>query len=103
MDMLRELVPFFAGALLLPPVLHLASRSMWSPRLRFWVTFVLSLLIGFAASALVGEQGRDLEESVMALIFDTALAYLGSQVAYWLFWQLIFERSKPQGDNRQRS
>jgi len=103
MDMLRELVPFFAGALLLPPILHFAARATGSPRLRFWVTFVLSLLIGFVASALVGEQGRDLEASIMALVFDTALAYLGSQLAYWLFWQLIFERSKPQSDNRQRS
>ncbi|MEZ4670732.1 MAG: hypothetical protein R3E39_22745 [Anaerolineae bacterium] len=91
MEALREMVPLMFGAIVLPPLLTYLMRQNWSGRIKFLIVFLASLIVGFVASTVVGEQHGELEEAVVALVIDTSLAYTGSQVAYWLFWKPVME------------
>lgn len=91
MEALREMVPLMFGAIVLPPILTFLMRQNWPGRIKFLIVFLAALLVGFVASTVVGEQHGELEESIVALVIDTSLAYTGSQIAYWLFWKPVLE------------
>lgn len=92
MEVIRELLPFILGMVIIPPIFILLLPKRWSNRTKFIVIFALCVVVGFIGSALVGEQTvGGLEERAMALIFDTSTVYTGSQLAYWLFWKYILE------------
>lgn len=91
MEILRELLPFFLGMLVIPPLMIVLAPQRWSGRLKFIITLVLAVVVGFVGSTIVGEQIGDLSERIAALIIDTSTAYAGSQLAYWLFWKYVLE------------
>jgi hypothetical protein len=74
-----------------PPIYIVLFPKNWSNRLKFFVIFILCVVVGFVGSAMVGEQIGGLEERAMALIFDTSTVYTGSQIAYWFFWKSVLE------------
>jgi len=91
MEVIRELLPFMLGMIVVPPIYILVFPKNWSNRVKFIVIFALCVVVGFIGSAVVGEQIGGLEERVMALIFDTSTVYTGSQLAYWFFWKSVLE------------
>ena len=92
MEFVRELFPFFLGAIFIPPVLIMVIPKTWSERRPFIALFFLAIVVGFIASTFVGEQNpREWEERIVALVVDSSTAYAGSQIAYWLFWKLALE------------
>ena len=101
MEVVRELLPFILGMVIIPPVYILLFPKNWSNRTKFIAIFALSVVVGFIGSAIVGEQTVvGLEERLMALVFDTSTVYTGSQLAYWLFWKYVLEnRVRPANAN----
>jgi uncharacterized membrane protein len=87
MEMLREIVPFIIGLVLLPPVMMLLSRFLHIERMNIALSFVLAILIGCCVSFFAGELADSLPEGLMAIIIDTSLVYTGSQAAYHLLWK----------------
>ncbi|MBI1277817.1 MAG: hypothetical protein GC179_06790 [Anaerolineaceae bacterium] len=97
MEMIRELLPFILGAIIIPLLYILVIPHKWSGRRKFIAVFVISILVGFVGSTIVGEQFGDLEERIVTLVIDTSTAYAGSQIAYWLFWKPVLEtRLRPK-------
>ena len=91
MELIRELLPFILGMVVIPPLFMLVFLQKWSERQKFIVLFIVSVVVGFIASAIVGEQFGELEERLVALVIDSSTAYAGSQIAYWLFWKPVLE------------
>ncbi len=91
MEVIRELLPFILGMVVVPPIYILLFPKKWSSRLKFFAVFILCVVVGFIGSAIVGEQIGGLEERAMTLIFDTSTVYMGSQIAYWFFWKAVLE------------
>ena len=92
MEFVRELLPFILGLVFIPPLVILVVQPQnWSERVRFIATFVIAVIVGFIGSTIVGEQFGELEERLVALVFDSSTAYAGSQIAYWLFWKPVLE------------
>src|SRR2546421_10882116 len=96
MDLLRETAPFLIG-MLVPPVVMLAMRPNWSGQVKFLASFLPSLVLGFCTSALAGELTAGMPDSLIAVIIDTSLVYLGSQLAYRLFWKPVLEERLQRG------
>ena len=91
MEFIRELLPFILGMIIIPPLFMLVFPQKWSERQKFIVLFIVSVVVGFIASAINGEQFGELEERLVALVIDSSTAYAGSQIAYWLFWKPVLE------------
>jgi len=91
MEVIRELLPFILGMVIVPPIYILLFPKKWSSRLKFLAIFVLCVVVGFVGSTIVGEQIGGLEARTMSLIFDTSTVYTGSQIAYWFFWKAVLE------------
>ncbi len=91
MEFVRELLPFLLGLVIIPPLVMFALPQKWSGQMKFVAIFVISVIVGFVGSAIVGEQFGDLPERLVALIIDSSTAYAGSQIAYWLFWKPVLE------------
>ncbi|MBI1277571.1 MAG: hypothetical protein GC179_05545 [Anaerolineaceae bacterium] len=91
MEVIRELLPFILGIVVVPPIYILLFPKSWSNRVKFVVIFVLCVVVGFIGSTMVGEQIGELEKRVITLIFDTSTVYTGSQIAYWFFWKSVLE------------
>ena len=90
MEFVRELAPFLLG-FIVSPIVIMAIPRKWSDRVRFLVSFVLSIVVGYIGSALVGEQVGELDERLIALVIDTSLAYAGAQLGYWILWKALLE------------
>ncbi|HZS78222.1 MAG TPA: hypothetical protein VFA41_16540 [Ktedonobacteraceae bacterium] len=90
MDLLRETAPFLVG-LFLPPLVMLAVRPSWTGQLKFVTTFLAALVLGICASTLAGELAAGFPDNLIAILIDTSLVYLGSQVAYRFFWKPVLE------------
>jgi len=86
MDMLREAAPFLVG-MLLPPIVMLAIRANWSGLPKFVAAFLPALVLGFCTSLLAGELAGSPTDGLIAVMIDTSLVYMGSQLAYWLVWK----------------
>lgn len=91
MEVIRELVPFILGMVVVPPIYIVMFPKGWSNRVKFLVVFILCVVVGFIGSLIVGEQMGGLEARAMALVFDTSTVYTGSQLAYWFFWKAVLE------------
>jgi hypothetical protein len=91
MEFPNELIPFVVGLVLAPPVLTVVTRSYWQEGVKFAARLATSMVVGVAISFFMGELSFDLPEAVTAIIIDTSLVYLGSQLGYWLLWKRIEE------------
>jgi hypothetical protein len=91
MEFIRELLPFFLGMIVIPPLFMLVFPQKWSDRLKFVALFIVSAIVGLVGSTIVGEQFGELPDRVVALVIDSSTAYAGSQIAYWLFWKPLLE------------
>jgi hypothetical protein len=96
MDLLRETAPFLVG-MIVPPILMLLIHTNWSGQRKFLAVFLPSLVLGFCTSALAGELTAGMPDSLIAIIIDTSLVYLGSQLAYRLFWKPVLEERLQRG------
>jgi hypothetical protein len=97
MDMPREIAPLLIGTLL-PPLVMLVMRASWSGLKKFGVSLVPALLVGFCASLLSGELAGSIPDGFIAIIVDTSLVFMGSQLAYRLFWKRALEEHLVQRD-----
>jgi uncharacterized membrane protein YccC len=88
---LRETAPFLAG-LIVPPILMLARSTTWPGQVKFVVTLLVALVLGFLTSALVGELAAGPPDSLISVLIDSSLAFAGSQVAYRFAWRPLLER-----------
>jgi hypothetical protein len=95
MDLLRETAPFLVG-MLVPPLIVLAMRPNWSGQIKFLVSFLPALVLGFCTSVLAGELTAGMPDALIAVIIDTSLVYTGSQLAYRLFWKPILASRQEQ-------
>ena len=91
MEFPNELIPFVVGLVLAPPVLLVFTRSYWHAGMKFAANVAASIIIGATVSFFAGEL-FDWPEAAVAIIIDTSLVYMGSQLGYWLLWKRIEER-----------
>lgn len=96
MELLRETAPFLIG-LLVPPIITLALRKSYSGQIKFIAAFLPALVLGFCTSALAGELTVGMPDGLIAVVIDTSLVYMGSQLAYWLFWKPVLEERLLRG------
>jgi hypothetical protein len=89
MEILRESMPFIIG-LVLPPVLMLILHGLRLSKYKRAAAFVAAIVIGFCVSLLVGELATGLPDGLMAIIIDSSLVYMGSQLTYHLLWKPLF-------------
>lgn len=89
-DLLRETAPFLIG-LLLPPLVMLAARPEWTGGTKFAATFFPAFALGICTSALAGELLAGIPDGLIAVLIDTSLVFIGSQLAYRLFWKPVLE------------
>lgn len=89
MEILRESMPFIIG-LVLPPVLMLILHGLRLSKYKLAAAFVAAIVIGFCVSLLVGELAAGLPGGLMAVIIDSSLVYMGSQLTYHLLWKPLF-------------
>lgn len=86
MEVLHEAWPVLAG-MFLPPLVYLATRSRMTSR-----SFLLpALALGLCASLLAGEVSVSVASAAVHIVFDTALALVGSYVSYRFFWRQILK------------
>jgi hypothetical protein len=90
MEMLRELAPFIVGAVL-PPLVMLAVRTSNSGQLKFALTLLPALALGFCTSLFAGELAQPAPDALMAVIIDTSLVFTGSQLAHRLLCKRLLE------------
>ena len=88
---LRETAPFLVG-LIVPPILMLARSTTWPGQIKFVVSLLVALVLGFLTSALVGELAAGPPDSLISVLIDSSLAFAGSQVAYRFAWRPLLER-----------
>lgn len=97
MELMRELAPLMIGVIL-PPIVMLAIRASWSGARKFGVSIVPAVILGFFTSLFAGELAAPVPDGLVAILIDTALVYLGSQVAYRLVWKSLLEARLVQRD-----
>lgn len=97
MEAIRELIPFVLGALVIAPILGLSPLGKTKTLVHMLVLLILSAVVGFLGSTLVGEQQPviDLPERVVALVIDTSLAFTGAQVADAFVWKRLLAALRP--------
>ncbi len=93
MEVIREAGPLVLGALLLAPLLTRFGRGRKTD-VKWLMTLLLCVLVGFGWSFAVGEQtGPDLFDRFFPVIVDTCLAFTGCSVANWLVWARLMPMS----------
>jgi hypothetical protein len=90
-DLVKEVIPFGVGFILLSPILMLIMRPNWSSPTKWAASLIASVMGGASISFIMGELAGELPIAVVAILIDTALVYTGSQIAYWLVWRSIGE------------